>query len=190
MVEIAPNKPSKRDNNTWALVTSFRIIAHVLLPLLGALCTLNKEVLNMNNPTKPKLFIYSLILPTIWLGNGAIFRQFFPDKNLGVMGLVLILYIALLPISWHFAKHYGRQFIKHEKVRLIGYLTFWTVSLESLGLLYHVNQQNSSGFDMSVLLGIIGFTFLVDLVFVFLGVQFICKRYIQYFLGKREIASA
>jgi hypothetical protein len=31
------NKPSKRDNNTWAPVTSFRIIAHVLLPLLGAL---------------------------------------------------------------------------------------------------------------------------------------------------------
>ena len=31
------NKPSKRDNNTWAPVTSFRIIAHVLLPLLEAL---------------------------------------------------------------------------------------------------------------------------------------------------------
>ena len=31
------NKPSKRDNNTWAPVTSFRILAHVLLPLLGEL---------------------------------------------------------------------------------------------------------------------------------------------------------
>ena len=144
----------------------------------------------MNNPTKPKLFIYSLILPFIWLGFGTIFTQFFPDKNLGVMGLVLILYIALLPISWHFAKHYGRQFIQHEKIRLVGYLTVWAVVCESLSLFYHLNHQNSAGLETPMLLGIIGFTFLVDLLFMFLGVHFICKRYIKYFLGKREVASA
>ena len=40
-----PNKPSKRDNYTQAPVTSFRIIAYVLLPLLGALQGKMKNVL-------------------------------------------------------------------------------------------------------------------------------------------------
>ena len=73
----------------------------------------------MNNSTKPKLFLYSLILPVIWLGFGTLFSQIFPEQNLGLMGLVIILYIALLPVSWHFAKHYERQFVKNEKIRLI-----------------------------------------------------------------------
>lgn len=143
----------------------------------------------MDSSTKPKLFLYSLILPVIWLGLGTLFSQLFPEKNLGVMGLVLILYIALLPISWHFSKHYERHFIRNEKIRLIAYLTLWAVVCESFGLLYHLTQPNSPQFEPGMLMGVIGFGFLVDLLFMFLGVHFICKRYIKYFLGRRQSVS-
>ena len=158
-------------------------------PLVGCYA-LDMDDSNMNNSTKPKLFLYALILPVIWLGFGTLFSQIFPEQNLGLMGLVIILYIALLPVSWHFAKHYERQFVKNEKIRLIAYLTLWAVVCESFALLYHLNQPNSPEFEPTMLLCVIGFTFLVDLVFMFLGVHFICKRYIRYFLGRRETASA
>ena len=138
----------------------------------------------------PKLFIYSIILPVIWLSFGSIFSYFFPDKNLGVMGLVLIIHLALLPICWHFSKNFNRHFLTNEKIRLVIYFTLWAVICESLGLLYIFSLESQSSIPTPALLGVLGFTLVVDMFFMYLGVQFVGKRFLNYFMGKREAESA
>lgn len=138
----------------------------------------------------PKLFIYSTILPVIWLSFGSIFSYFFPEKKLGVMGLVLIIHLALLPICWHFSKNFNRHFLKNEKIRLVIYLTLWAFICESLGLLYVFSLDSQSSMPTSALLGILGFTLAMDTLFMYLGVQFAGKHFVNYFMSKREAESA
>ena len=132
----------------------------------------------------PKLFIYSIMLPVAWLSFGSIFSYFFPEKKLGVMGLVLIIHLALLPICWHFSKKFNRHFLRSEKIRLIIYLALWALICESLGLLYVFSLDSQRSISISALLGILGFTLVIDTLFMYLAVQFTGKRFINYFMGK------
>jgi len=137
------------------------------------------------NQASPKLFLYSLLLPIIWLSVGALLSVAFPDINLGMMGLVLILYLVLSIICWHFTKLFNRDFSRNEKARLTIYFIIWTVLCEALAI-YSISESISS----DALLITLSITFVIDSIFMTLGVHFISKRMNKYFLNKQPLKNA
>ena len=139
----------------------------------------------MNEELKhPNIFLYSLILPLIWFSFGFFMDYFFIGKTLGVFGLVLIIYAAITPICWHFARTFIRHFTVREKVKLIIYLTVWAVICEFWALWYHLSLESTPKMDDSSLYFVLAFTAAMDVLFMSLGVHFIGKRMCTYFLSK------
>ncbi|MPQ46424.1 hypothetical protein GCQ56_05320 [Marinifilum sp. N1E240] len=138
----------------------------------------------MENSTKtPNLFLYSLILPILWISIGFLIDTIAPEKSLGVFGLVLIIYATLTPICWHFTKNHHRHFKKQEKIKLIVFLTFWAVLCELLAIWYELSLESNPDISSSIYY-IIGVTILLDTLFITIGVQVVAKRTNNYFLEK------
>lgn len=133
--------------------------------------------------SKPNIFLYSLILPIVWVLFGVLFNFLFPGTSLGPFGLVIIIHLVLFPICWHFSSKFQRQFNKPEKVKLVSYLTLGAVFCESLGLL---SSFSAGVLSREAFADILAFTFLVDAIFMYLGVHFVGKRFINYFLAKQK----
>ncbi|EHH1227966.1 ABZJ_00895 family protein [Vibrio vulnificus] len=136
----------------------------------------------MAKEKNPKLFLYSILLPVIWLALGATVDMLAPEIRLGVGGLIFIIYGTLAIICWRFAKEFKRYFTRKEKIRLVVYFTVWAVLCESLALLTLLPDM-----DQMVLLVSLGVTTIIDTLIMSLGVHFISKRLIGYFLKKDQV---
>ena len=90
---------------------------------------------------RPRLFLYSLLLPALWFGTGFLMLEFFPSKRLGLEGLILILFAMVWIISWHFAKNFRRHFSKSERLRLIIYCVCWAAVAELLAIYSAVSDR-------------------------------------------------
>lgn len=142
------------------------------------------------NSQQPKLFLWSLLLPVLWLTVGATFSYLFPEKRLGIWGIVLIIYFTLVPFCWYLAKRCGRYLRGVEVWKMIGYLTFWALICESLAIWYLVTLEPNMNLAGDVLLFTIGFTAAMDFLFMFLGVKFAGKKIFNFFLGVPQEAQA
>ncbi len=133
------------------------------------------------------LFIYSLILPALWIAIGTFFSYVLPNVRLGAGGFVAIIYGTVSTISWLFAKRKKRLFSKSETIRLIAYCSFWAATCESLALLYIYNSdEGSSRPDQQAMLMIVGGTILFDTLFLAVTFVFLPKRLIPKYLKKYE----
>ncbi|GLR77295.1 MULTISPECIES: hypothetical protein [Aliivibrio] len=132
----------------------------------------------MNSVKTPKIFLYSILLPIIWIAFGLTIATFLPSVQLGAAGLVIILYVTITLICLHFTKSYPRQFTKNEKIRLTAYFILWASLCESLVVL-SLGQM-----ELNKLFFILGFTVIVDAILISLGVHFISKRMIKMFLNQ------
>ncbi|TON61335.1 hypothetical protein CGH54_12350 [Vibrio parahaemolyticus] len=137
----------------------------------------------MAKEKNPKLFLYSILLPVIWLALGATVDMVAPEIRLGVGGLVFIICVTLAIICCRFAKVFKRYFTRKEKIRLVVYFTVWVVLCESLALLTLLPD-----IGQMVLLVSLGVTTIIDTLIMSLGVHFISKRLIGYFLEKDQVA--
>lgn len=138
----------------------------------------------------PRLFFYSILFPAFWLTLGGVLNYISPDKKLGIVGLVLIIYLVLFPVCWHFARSFKRHLFKKEKLRLIAYMALWAIVLEWLSLLYIQGVNTDSIMSFELLLSALSFSLVVDVLFIGLGIQIMSKRYIEYFLNENEVKTA
>lgn len=134
----------------------------------------------------PKIFLFSLLLPFFWVSVGVIMDYLFPDKRLGVAGLVLIVYLSITPISLYMAKCYHRYFHTNEKIRLVVYFTVWALICDFWALWYYVSFESNGSFEGDALYVTLAITAGIDLLFMFLGVKFAGKKIFNYFYGKQE----
>ena len=140
----------------------------------------------MEEKKKPRLFLYSLLLPTVWLSLGWLFGIFFPGKRLGAGGLVLILYLTVGAISWHFGRTFNRQFQVAERFRLVVYCSVWAVCCEMLALVYAASVGLVKNVDVDALIAIIGMTAALDTAFVWAGFRFLAPRIITKFIVSED----
>ena len=145
-----------------------------------------KHLQSTETSDKPRLLLYSLILPVLWFAVGTIGTQIAPDKRLGIGGTAAVIYVAILAISWLIARKHKRQPTDSEKWRLIGYSVFFAVLLESMGLLYALVFPAEVGVEMTrnVAMFAIGFAALVNFLFIFVGFKYISPRFINWYLDR------
>ena len=118
-VRMAANKPSQRDNYMQAPVTSFRIIACMYLPLLGALCAwsnMQKENGDTEIAFLAALFYWVVTIAAGWMSksvfeawqNGTAFElvsrkarflNFFPTWFVFIVSIVAVAFMAFLAVK-------------------------------------------------------------------------------------------
>lgn len=136
------------------------------------------------NSQRPKLLAYSLLLPVIWLALGATLDALPIDLQLGMSGLLLIVYLTLSVICWRIARVHQRPLTRGEKLRLSAYFVLWNLMCESLAL-YSVLP----GVEPAVLLMTLGITLIVDSVVLSLAVHFLTGRLIGFFLKRTSVSA-
>jgi len=83
----------------------------------------------------PRLFMYSLILPAIWMGLGTLLSTVAPNFRLGA-GLSIVMFGAIaVGISWLFVRNNKRMFTNSESWRMVIYCSVIAIFLESWVLL-------------------------------------------------------
>ena len=138
---------------------------------------------------RPRLILYSLLLPVLWLSFGYALTYLAKGKRLGAMGLLLVVYATTTIIAWHFAKSYKRQFTKAERLKLIAYCTIWTVATEMLSLYSLVSEDpRASSLSGKAILGLVGFTVLMDALIIWAGFTHYANRVIESCLRKTSPA--
>ena len=142
---------------------------------------------NSASQKKPKMFLYSLILPTIWFSLGIAINSIAPGKHLGMFGLFIVIHLTLLPICWHFAKMHRRQFTTLEKFKLTAYFCLWAYAAELLALFYLISSAApENAISPQQVIPIVAFTLVVDTVFFTLGVIFTASRMLKYFINRQS----
>jgi hypothetical protein len=105
---------------------------------------------NLPNERRPRLFLYSMLLPGLWIALGLFLLKFIPDLEFGSGGTVVVTLTVAWIISKHFAKTHGRQFSRHERLRLILYCSLWAIGMEIVALHgYELDQQEMGAPSMS-----------------------------------------
>jgi hypothetical protein len=146
------------------------------------------EVLDLR---KPNLFLYSLILPLVWISFGTLTAFLLPGVRLGMFGLVLVLHITFGIICWRFSKTFCRQFDRPESYRLIAYSSIWALLLEAASLCYYLASQSQlDRAHFSLLVFSLSFTAVLDIVLIASAVLFVAKRFLNYFLSKQGAHTA
>lgn len=122
----------------------------------------------MNSPTevqaKPLLFVYSLILPVIWVAFGTIGNLVAPGKRVGIVGTAVIFLGVVTLISWIFVRKHRRQFTGSERFRIIAYCAGWAILLESCVLVYAASIGLVDPSKVGVLVFAVSFSFVINTI--------------------------
>ncbi len=139
-----------------------------------------------NTGSKPKLFLYSLILPAIWFTFGWISLLVAPGRRLGIPGLVMVMITATIVMSWLLVRKYHRQFTNNEMWKLIVYCFAWAFFCESFGMLYAVSFPEETGLNINAQTAIVGLTIgaAVDFLFAWAAFKHWSPRFINWYLKK------
>ena len=132
--------------------------------------------------TKPWLFVYSLILPVVWMTLGVIGNFIAPGKHVGTVGTALIFLCVVTMISWLFVRKHRRHFTRSERFRIIGYCAGWAILLESCVLVYAASEGLVDPSKGSVLAFAASVAFVIDTLFLWLGFTFSSRRFINWYL--------
>lgn len=142
--------------------------------------------MNVSDPTaneaKPKLFLYALILPAVWLTIGFIVLEIAPGFRFGVGGSALMITAICVGISWLILKRHGRLPTNGESWRLIAYCSALAVFLESWTILAALAwPEDFPGLEISrdSALMIIGIAAVVDTLIVTLAFKIAAPRFLQ-----------
>jgi hypothetical protein len=140
---------------------------------------------------RPRLLLYSLLLPIVWFTLGLAMHAAFPGKRLGMVGLVAVVFLVVWLISWHFAKTFRRHFSKPERLKLVLYCSLWAAFMELLALYSIIADQADAGqspLGAEGLLGIAGFTVALDTLILWAAFTFTAKKFIDAQLSKHSAA--
>lgn len=85
--------------------------------------------------SKPKLLLYSLVLPAVWMAVGTVLSVVAPGFRLGVAGSIVLFTLICVGICWIFLKRHGRMPTNKESWRLIVYCSVLAIFIETWVLL-------------------------------------------------------
>ena len=129
------------------------------------------------NQDSPKIFMYSLLLPLLWISASFLIVYFSSDVDLGIAGVVLVIYLSLIAICWFFSKRFNRDFYRNEKIRLTIYFLLWATLIRIISI-YSISETLSS----DALLLAFAALFVVDCLIIIPTVYSVSKRINGFFL--------
>ncbi len=129
------------------------------------------------NQDSPKIFVYSLLLPLIWISASFLTLYFSLNVDLGVAGVVLVIYMSLIAICWLFSKRFNRDFNRNEKIRLTIYFLLWATLIRIISI-YSVSETVSSDALRLAFFAL----FVVDCLIIVPTVYSVSKRINGFFL--------
>ena len=84
---------------------------------------------------RPRLFLYSLLLPLLWIALSLGLTGVPSERRVGIVETAVVVGGVAMLVSWLFVRRYRRHFSKHERWRLMGYCAFWAAAWESMELI-------------------------------------------------------
>jgi hypothetical protein len=131
----------------------------------------------------PNFFLYSVILPAIWLSAGGLVHVIAPSIRLGAMGLAGVVFIYSWIVGWRFSKRFNRHLTIPEAVRLIAYSSCWAIVIEILGLYAYTSEKGVPVLDLKTY-SAIGVAAAVDVLFISAGILRVTRSRIESYLNR------
>lgn len=132
------------------------------------------------------LFLYSLLLPALWLSTGFIMMHIKPGLRLGLPGLILILIVATVGMSWLMARVHLRPFKPKERWILTVFCSVWALLLETSALLYALSDPEGSGltFNANAAKITLATTAILDFLLVWLVFKLWSPKFVKWYLKR------
>ena len=137
---------------------------------------------------KPRLFLYSLAVPVIWVSLGVVVSLVSPETRLGTAGTIGVLLVSVSLASWLTARRCNRGFIEKEGLKFGFYCWGWMVLFETLSILSVLFLTDSSAMIGSanaqqILLISLPITYAVNALLIWVAVSrfapIIAKNYLE-----------
>ena len=138
---------------------------------------------------KPKLFLYSLVLPVVWMTVGTILSEAAPNFRLGIAGTTFFFMLICVGISWIFLKRHGRMPANTESWRLIAYCSALAILMETWVLLAALTWPElfpDIQITKDIVIFAIGFAAVLDTVIIALGFKVVAPRYLKKLMPNTE----
>jgi hypothetical protein len=127
----------------------------------------------------PKIFIYSILVPIIWLSLAFLLLAIAPEAEPGLAGIIIALNLSLFVLCWHFSRTFKRQFSNNEKLRLFIYSFLLMAAIRALNL-YGISENLRS----EVLLYAIVIVLAMDLVVISSSVFSVSNRFNNFWQNR------
>jgi hypothetical protein len=133
----------------------------------------------------PKVFIYSILVPLVWLSLSFSLLAISPEIELGIAGIIIVVNLSLFVLCWHFSRTFKRQFSNNEKLRLFIYSFLWMAAIRALSL-YGISDSLTS----EVLLYTSGIVVAMDLVVIYSSVFSVSNRFNNFWQNRLSAKNA
>jgi len=133
----------------------------------------------------PKVFIYSILVPLVWLSLSFSLLAISPEIELGITGIIIVVNLSLFVLCWHFSRTFKRQFSNNEKLRLFIYSFLWMAAIRALSL-YGISDSLTS----EVLLYTGGIVVAMDLVVISSSVFSVSNRFNNFWQNRLSAKNA
>lgn len=133
----------------------------------------------------PKIFIYSIIVPLVWLSLSFSLLAIAPEIELGIAGIIITVNLSLFALCWHFSRTFKRQFSNNEKLRLFIYSFLWMAAIRALSL-YGISDNLTT----EVLLYAGGIVLVMDVVVIASSVLTVSNRFNSFWQNRLSAKNA
>ena len=133
----------------------------------------------------PKIFIYSILVPIIWLSLAFSLLAIAPEADPGIAGIIVAVNLSLFILCWHFSRTFKRQFSNNEKLRLFIYSFLWMAAIRALSL-YGLSDNQTS----EILLYAGGIVLAMDLVVIASSVFSVSNRFNNFWQNRLSARNA
>lgn len=133
----------------------------------------------------PKIFIYSILVPIIWLSLAFSLLAIAPEADPGIAGIIVAVNLSLFILCWHFSRTFKRQFSNNEKLRLFIYSFLWMAAIRALSL-YGLSDNQTS----EILLYAGGIVLAMDLVVIASSVFSVSNRFNNFWQNRLSANNA
>lgn len=133
----------------------------------------------------PKIFIYSITVPIVWLSLSFSLLAIAPEIEIGIAGIIIAVNFSLFVLCWHFSRTFKRQFSNNEKLRLFFYSFLWMAAIRALSL-YGISDDLTS----EVLLYTGGIVLVMDLVVISSSVLTVSNRFNNFWQKRLSAKNA
>ena len=133
----------------------------------------------------PKIFIYPILVPIIWLSLAFSLLAIAPEAEPGIAGIIVAVNLSLFILCWHFSRTFKRQFSISEKLRLFIYSFLWMAAIRALSL-YGLSDNQTS----EILLYAGGIVLAMDLVVISSSVFSVSNRFNNFWQNRLSARNA
>lgn len=133
----------------------------------------------------PKIFMYSILIPIIWLSLAFSLLAIAPEAEPGIAGIIVAVNLSLFILCWHFSRTFKRQFSNSEKLRLCIYSFLCMAAIRALNL-YGISDNLTS----EVLLYAIAIVLAMDLVVISSSVFSVSNRFNNFWQNRLSARNA